>query len=85
VSLALAMPGSPMREPILAQMSAIDAALAARTDGSSWSTCVAAASPRMTEIGSTGTCSRIQATRRDRSPAARLPRHHERRRPRAAM
>jgi hypothetical protein len=35
VSLALAMPGSPMREPILAQMSAIDAALAARTDGSS--------------------------------------------------
>jgi hypothetical protein len=35
VSLALAMPGSLMLEPILAQMSAIDAALAARTDGSS--------------------------------------------------
>ena len=34
VSLALAMPGSPVREPILAQMSAIDAALAAGPDGS---------------------------------------------------
>ncbi len=33
-SLALAWPGSPMREPILAQMSAIDAALAAGPDGS---------------------------------------------------
>lgn len=33
VSLALAWPGSPMREPILAQMSAIDAALAAHPDG----------------------------------------------------
>ena len=30
VSLALAFPGSPVREPILAQMSAIDAELAAR-------------------------------------------------------
>lgn len=34
ISLALAWPGSPVREPILAQMSAIDAALAARPDGS---------------------------------------------------
>ena len=34
ISLALARPGSPVREPILAQMSAIDAALAARPDGS---------------------------------------------------
>ncbi|MGD0243573.1 MAG: hypothetical protein ABSB59_25100 [Streptosporangiaceae bacterium] len=34
ISLALAWPGSPMPEPILAQMSAIDAALAARPDGS---------------------------------------------------
>jgi hypothetical protein len=37
VSLALAMPGSPVRGPILAQMNAIDAALASRqqigTDG----------------------------------------------------
>jgi hypothetical protein len=30
VSLALAFPGSPVREPILAQMSAIDAELAGR-------------------------------------------------------
>ena len=30
VSLALAWPGSPVREPILAQLSAIDAELAAR-------------------------------------------------------
>ena len=30
VSLSLAMPGSPVREPILAQMSAIDAELASR-------------------------------------------------------
>ncbi len=30
VSLALAMPGSPVREPILAHMSAIDAELAER-------------------------------------------------------
>lgn len=34
ISLALAWPGSPMREPILAQMSAIDAALAAGPGGS---------------------------------------------------
>jgi hypothetical protein len=33
ISLALARPGSPVREPILAQMSAIDAALAARPGG----------------------------------------------------
>ena len=32
ISLALAWPGSPVREPILAQMSAIDAALAAGLD-----------------------------------------------------
>jgi hypothetical protein len=31
VSLSLAWPGSPVREPILAEMSAIDRALAART------------------------------------------------------
>jgi hypothetical protein len=32
VSLALAYPGSPVREPILAHMSAIDAELASRGD-----------------------------------------------------
>jgi hypothetical protein len=33
VSLSLAWPGSPVREPILAQMAAIDAELAGRTAG----------------------------------------------------
>ncbi|HEV2258231.1 MAG TPA: hypothetical protein VGS06_34305 [Streptosporangiaceae bacterium] len=35
VSLALAFPGSPVRTPILAQMSAIDAELDQRTAGNS--------------------------------------------------
>jgi len=33
ISLALTRPGSPVRETVLAQMSAIDAALAARPGG----------------------------------------------------
>jgi hypothetical protein len=33
VSLALAWPGSPVREPIMAQLSAIDTELAGRTAG----------------------------------------------------